>query len=290
MVWWMLFSAVVTAPQSAFVQDVTTPDGQESLRDPLTSAILDGLRSGATDLSLTSAGEVRSLMRNEAEARALGCSDASCLAEIAGALGAEIVIAGKLRELGDTWVLELRWIDARSATLVRSARDEVPTDPARAVNAAFELAQRLSDPETDAVSYDSSASWNISGYAGAAANASDVGAGVALDAHVGVVYNEWLEVTGGVSAPRAYPLTVRFRLPDAPIMLGVLGRVTPYQISDSGPSDGELDFAVGAGATLGWSTQVSGSRIGIQLDVLFSQALDLGSATYPAGLTLFWWL
>ncbi len=68
--------------------------------------------------------EFRTLADVEAQRSVSGCDDASasCLAEIAGALGARYVVSGTLGGLGDEVVLQLALLDTRTAqTLSRSS-------------------------------------------------------------------------------------------------------------------------------------------------------------------------
>jgi hypothetical protein len=63
-----------------------------------------------------SAEDVRNLVELEAEKAAAGCSDdASCLAEVAGALGARLVVFGQLGTLDEELVLTLSLFDAEDA-------------------------------------------------------------------------------------------------------------------------------------------------------------------------------
>lgn len=41
----------------------------------------------------------------------MGCGDSSCLAEIAGAMGAEFVVFGDVGKLGETFVINLNLFD-----------------------------------------------------------------------------------------------------------------------------------------------------------------------------------
>ena len=63
--------------------------------------------------------EIRDMLSHEANKQVLGCeSDESCLAEIAGALGVDDLITGKLSKVGDNHVLLVRRIDQRRAKVV----------------------------------------------------------------------------------------------------------------------------------------------------------------------------
>lgn len=67
-------------------------------------------------VSVISMDEVRSMLSVEANRQAVGCSeDESCLAEIADALGADVVISGSIAFLDDRRVLSLKRIDQKMA-------------------------------------------------------------------------------------------------------------------------------------------------------------------------------
>ncbi len=61
--------------------------------------------------------DVREVVALEAEKQAIGCeSDASCLAEVAGAMGARFVVFGQLGTLGSLYVLTLNLFDSEAAS------------------------------------------------------------------------------------------------------------------------------------------------------------------------------
>lgn len=62
--------------------------------------------------------DVRSVVALEAEKHAMGCDDASCLAEIAGAMGADYVVHGSVGALGDLFVVNLNLFDSQQAKSV----------------------------------------------------------------------------------------------------------------------------------------------------------------------------
>jgi len=70
--------------------------------------------------------EIEALLGLEQQKSMLGCDDTSCLAEIAGALGVDKVIAGKVGKVGSTFVVNLTLIDHKTASvenrLVRTVR------------------------------------------------------------------------------------------------------------------------------------------------------------------------
>jgi TolB-like protein len=62
--------------------------------------------------------DVRSVVALEAEKHAMGCDDASCLAEIAGAMGADFVVHGSVGALGELFVVNLNLFDSQMAKSV----------------------------------------------------------------------------------------------------------------------------------------------------------------------------
>ena len=60
--------------------------------------------------------DIQSLMALESGKQAAGCETDSCLAEIAGALGAELVITGRVGRLGSLYVAKLSLIEPATAS------------------------------------------------------------------------------------------------------------------------------------------------------------------------------
>ncbi|MBN2359991.1 MAG: PEGA domain-containing protein, partial [Deltaproteobacteria bacterium] len=94
-----------------------------------------------------SADDIRSMLTAEALKQAVGCSESTCLAEIAGAIGATYIIAGSVGKLGSAYQLSLTLIDqARAQTVDRVVRqDEVAVSqlPALADAAARQVVRKL---------------------------------------------------------------------------------------------------------------------------------------------------
>ena len=76
-------------------------------------------------LLVTSGADLRALVDVEASKRSLDCKEAeSCLAEIAGALGADVVVSGSVGKLGDVLVVNLSMFEAATQTSVAKAKVE----------------------------------------------------------------------------------------------------------------------------------------------------------------------
>jgi len=85
--------------------------------------------------------DIRAMLQHEQDKLSLGCDDASCLAEIGGALGVELILAGSVGKIGQTHVISLKLIDVRRAAVlnreertVRGQVDDLITASRAAVN------------------------------------------------------------------------------------------------------------------------------------------------------------
>ena len=85
--------------------------------------VLAGARSD--DVVTVSQTELQQLAALDAAAQVAGCDTSSCLAEIAGALGARYVLFGTSSRLGSTSTVSLAVLDAASG---RTVRDTVTVD------------------------------------------------------------------------------------------------------------------------------------------------------------------
>lgn len=75
--------------------------------------------------SVLTAKDIQSLVGIERQRQLLGCSESSssCVAELAGAMGARYVLSGSLGKLGDAYQLNLQMLDSeRAQTVGRSTR------------------------------------------------------------------------------------------------------------------------------------------------------------------------
>ncbi len=65
-----------------------------------------------------STDDIRAMLQHEQSKMLVGCDDASCLAEIGGALGVAKLLAGNVGKIGETYVISLKLIDVRAAEVV----------------------------------------------------------------------------------------------------------------------------------------------------------------------------
>ncbi len=92
--------------------------------------------------------DIRNLVALEGQKQALGCEDSStCLAEIAGALGARFVVFGRLNQVGGQYILQMSLLDASTTQVIgrrvlkapdeRVLVDELPHAVADVLRPAF---------------------------------------------------------------------------------------------------------------------------------------------------------
>jgi len=108
-----------TAPTRTrvLVLDVKSKDLSASEIETLTSLITAHL-SRYQQLDVMSSVDIKRLVDLEAQKQSAGCDADSCLSEIAGAMGAELVFFGQAGKLGSTIVLTLNVYDAKKSEAV----------------------------------------------------------------------------------------------------------------------------------------------------------------------------
>lgn len=101
------------------VLDATGSDLEKSQAETLT-AFLASRAARFSTLEVISSADLRDLVALQAEKQSIGCTEDStaCLAEIAGALGAELVLSTRAGKLDAVYVVSLQLFDAKSATAV----------------------------------------------------------------------------------------------------------------------------------------------------------------------------
>lgn len=76
-------------------------------------------------LEVVAMDEIKAMLDQEAQKQLVGCSDESCLAEIAEALGVDGIVIGTLARVGDETVFGLKRIDQRAAKTVGQSSERL---------------------------------------------------------------------------------------------------------------------------------------------------------------------
>jgi len=82
--------------------------------------------------SVIARSDVKSMMQMQEQKMLAGCEDASCLAEIGGALGVDHLVAGNVGKVGDSYMISLRLISVRSVKVNHRVFESF--NPERSVN------------------------------------------------------------------------------------------------------------------------------------------------------------
>lgn len=122
-------STAIAAPretrESMIVMDLVAERGfDEGLQRLLNELILtEFTRAGL--LQVTGGSDLQALISNEEKKALLGCDDATCLAEIGGALGANYLTVASVGRIGDFYLLNMKVIAAGSAEVAARTSKQV---------------------------------------------------------------------------------------------------------------------------------------------------------------------
>lgn len=125
-------AATEPARVKALVLDVKSTDLTPGEVETLTSLVTANL-ARYPQLDVLSGADIKRLVDLEAQKQTAGCDEGSCLSELAGAMGAELVFYGQAGKLGSTIVVTLNVYDAKKGVAAArqpiEARDlgQVPT-------------------------------------------------------------------------------------------------------------------------------------------------------------------
>ncbi|MBL8918464.1 MAG: hypothetical protein JNJ54_06355 [Myxococcaceae bacterium] len=137
--------------------DVTVPN--EKLDGAAFSEMLVNSIDGTGMFRVISSKEIVTLIGLERQRQLLGCSeDSSCMAEIANALGSELVAQGSVGKVGATYLVSVRLIDGRTSRTAARANAEV-TDPNALLRAVWTSSQEMLDKYGASLPPEQAAKW-----------------------------------------------------------------------------------------------------------------------------------
>jgi len=115
------------APVDKFTLAVMDVEHGRGIDDELTQAITQSMTRELEAMGVFEAisnEDIRQMLKAQQEKELMGCDTASCLSEIASALGAEFTVFGSLVLLDGTYLLQLQLVQTDEArTLARSQRE-----------------------------------------------------------------------------------------------------------------------------------------------------------------------
>jgi len=118
----VLAAPVLAAPApertKVAVLDVRAVGVDPAKVEPL-SALVASEVARREDLSVVAGTDLRALVGFEKQREALGCNDASCLADVGGALGVRYLVATEVAVFAGAWLLTFSLVDVPRAAPVR---------------------------------------------------------------------------------------------------------------------------------------------------------------------------
>jgi hypothetical protein len=111
----LMILAASPVPKQVAVLQMQVEGGLDAvIGNQLTARIAEtvGKRQGH---SVIAPDDIRALLEQESRKQLLGCTEESCLAEIAGALGVEAIVSGRVSKIEGGFAVSLSLVDARGA-------------------------------------------------------------------------------------------------------------------------------------------------------------------------------
>ena len=107
-------------PVSVASLGIQAPAAHRELANSLDNTL--ALRMRETGLvKVTTAADVAAVLGRERQQQLLGCSETSCMAELAGALDARALVTGELVRIGELFQISVRVIDSANASAIFAA-------------------------------------------------------------------------------------------------------------------------------------------------------------------------
>lgn len=86
----------------------------QAVADAVTDSMVDELRTSHAFSRVVGSRELEAALGLEKQRQVLDCTTESCIAQIAGALGVDQLLTGAITRVGESYVLSLRLVDART--------------------------------------------------------------------------------------------------------------------------------------------------------------------------------
>jgi TolB-like protein len=125
---------------SLLVLELQPEPGIEASLARTITALVSAELSRFLDLNVIADADVKRMIDLEGQRQQVGCEDSSCLAELAGALGARLVVFGSVARLGEKTVVTLNLFDSRRGESV--GRQFVEVTDVGALSSALPLRTR----------------------------------------------------------------------------------------------------------------------------------------------------
>lgn len=127
-VWALPVAPAPGLPSLAVFELVAETGVSSSAAKVLTDYVVDKVRRRGAFSRVVSSREVEDVLSHEKQRQLMDCDTTSCTAEIAGALGVDLLLSGSLARMGSSYLLNLRIVNVRTAAAVSSVAHRVRAD------------------------------------------------------------------------------------------------------------------------------------------------------------------
>jgi TolB-like protein len=140
-------SSIPLEPKPTMVQ--VLPLASENGVDPASAKVLTEFLATSLalhkELKVFGQSDLQALLRQAKDRRTVGCDNAAdaCLAEVAGALGAEWLVTGTVGRLGEALVLSVRVLDTHKHNVLAQASKITLGEPSELLRAVQEIVPEL---------------------------------------------------------------------------------------------------------------------------------------------------
>ncbi|MEW5847600.1 MAG: hypothetical protein AB2A00_02260 [Myxococcota bacterium] len=137
---------------SLAVLSLTASEGvSEELRKAVNHLLLDEIRATRQFSRVISTKDVEDMLSLERQRQLMDCDSSSCIAEIAGALGADQILSVSLTKVASSMLLTLRLLDARRAQVLAYVTERVKAgDEEQVIDLVRPAVRRLVTPADEA--------------------------------------------------------------------------------------------------------------------------------------------
>lgn len=139
-------SAAPPTPPKRTKTVVVGIQGRRGVDPDLARALSDVVQSVLTqDASRVVLGraDIEQVVKLEAEKQAMGCTDSSCLSEVATAMDADRIVTGTMDKVGASFLIVVTEIDARALEPLSRVEVTVPADETKLIDAVRAAARDL---------------------------------------------------------------------------------------------------------------------------------------------------
>jgi TolB-like protein len=135
------------------VLDLEGGDAMAVSRARALTDVVTGEVSALSPCAVLSRSDIRGILSLEAEKQLLGCAtdSESCMAELAGALGADYLVNGTVSRIEGSVLLSLRLTDMKTLKVVRRATDSFAGDDADAIPFVAWLSRKVMTDDANVI-------------------------------------------------------------------------------------------------------------------------------------------